>query len=498
MYGESNRKSNVLNRLWRFNKTKEKRESMKRKWYLQTWLICLLFAFWFAYGIPLILGIGLLILKLREEKSLFSQNKQLNLEVNDMRQLLTPEMQDAHALQKLISNLHKEEETANVALENIKIETEKSIQKKEKELDNLDKTISEKKKQIIWMDDEILVQEFGLYKPQFDFASALDYKEVLSEIRASQKQLIKDKKAVSGNTQWQVNGSAAKGRKMVSDTQKLLLRAFNVECDELVGKVKYTNFDASLEKIYKSAEAISKLGVTMDIAITQQYLSAKVKELRLAFEYAQKKQQEKEEQKAARAEQREQARIQKEIEEQRRKVEKEQSHYQTAFEKLKQQLDRDPDNSDLLEKKEQLENHLLDIDKALADIDYRQANMRAGYVYVISNIGAFGENVYKIGMTRRLDPQDRIDELGGASVPFNFDVHAMIFSDDAPALETALHKAFEDRKLNMVNQRREFFNVTLDEIKEVVKQNFDKTVEFFDVPDAEQYRVSMKMKTQAQ
>ena len=114
---------------------------MKRKWYLQTWLICLLFAFWFAYGIPLILGIGLLILKLREEKSLFSQNKQLNLEVNDMRQLLTPEMQDAHALQKLISNLHKEEETANVALENIKIETEKSIQKKEKELDNLDKTM---------------------------------------------------------------------------------------------------------------------------------------------------------------------------------------------------------------------------------------------------------------------------------------------------------------------------------------------------------------------
>ena len=121
--------------------------------------------------------------------------------------------------------------------------------------------------------------------------------------------------------------------------------------------------------------------------------------------------------------------------------------------------------------------------------------MRAGYVYIISNIGAFGENVFKIGMTRRLDPQDRIDELGDASVPFNFDVHAMIFSDDAPALENALHKAFEDRKLNMVNQRREFFNVTLDEIKEVVKKNFDKTVEFVDVPDAEQYRVSMKMKS---
>jgi len=100
-------------------------------------------------------------------------------------------------------------------------------------------------------------------------------------------------------------------------------------------------------------------------------------------------------------------------------------------------------------------------------------------------------------MTRRLDPQDRVDELGDASVPFNFDVHAMIFSDDAPALEAALHKAFEDRKLNMVNTRREFFNVTLDEIKEVVKKNFDKTVEFIDVADAEQYRISQKMKHQS-
>ena len=234
----------------------------------------------------------------------------------------------------------------------------------------------------------------------------------------------------------------------------------------------------------------------MNISITQQYLNAKKKELRLAFEYQLKKQKEKEEQKAARAEQREQAKLQKELEEQRKKIEKEQTHYQTAFEKIKSQLELHPDNSDLLEKKNQIENHLLDVDKALSDIDYRQANMKAGYVYIISNIGAFGENIYKIGMTRRLNPQDRIDELGDASVPFNFDVHAMIFSDDAPALEAALHKAFEDRKLNMVNKRREFFYVTLDEIKDVVKKNFDKTVEFTDIPDAEQYRVSQKMRSQ--
>lgn len=112
-------------------------------------------------------------------------------------------------------------------------------------------------------------------------------------------------------------------------------------------------------------------------------------------------------------------------------------------------------------------------------------------MYIISNIGAFGENVYKIGMTRRLDPQERIDELGDASVPFNYDVHAMIFTDDAPKLEAALHSAFEDKKLNKINPRREFFKVTLEDVKTVVRKNFDKTVEWIDVPEAEQYRQSV-------
>ena len=414
----------------------------------------------------------------------------LRQEHENLRSLMTPELQDAFTLKQEITRL----QTEQVAEQNKIDELNSLINSKNSEIIMLDNTIKDKKKEIVWMEDEVLVQEFGLYKPQFDFASSLDYKEKLSEIRATQKDLIKNKQAVTGNTQWQVNGSAAKGKKMVSDTQKLLLRAFNSECDELVSKVKYTNFDASLDRIYKSAEAISKLGSIMAISITQNYLSAKVKELRLAFEYQTKKQQEKEELKVARAEQREQAKIQKELEEQRRKIEKEQTHYQTAFEKLKIQLEANPNDPDLLSKKTELENQLSDIDKALNDVDYRQANMRAGYVYIISNIGAFGENVYKIGMTRRLEPQERVDELGDASVPFNFDVHAMIFSDDAPALEAALHKAFEDRKLNMVNQRREFFNVTLDEIKMEVKKNFDKTVEFIDVPDAEQYRISKKMK----
>ena len=456
---------------------------MKQKWYLKTWVICILFAFWFVYGIPLIIGIILLILKRKEDNLIISQLDSLMVDNQRYAEMLTPEMKNAIDLKKQIEKFQQEKTsiTSRIAELNNKIA-------------DLGKTVKDKQKQIISLDEEILVQEFGLYTPQFEFATALDYKEELAKIRALQKDLIKNKLAVTGSTDWTVNGNNTKGRKMISDTQKLLLRAFNTECDEIVNKIKYTNFDASLNKMYKSSETISKLGTVMNISITQKYLDAKVKELRLAFEYQQKKQEEKEAMKAAREAQREQAKVQRELEEQQKKFEKEQTHYQTAYEHIISQLQQKPNDIDLLNKKSELENKLSDIDKALSDIDYRQANMKAGYVYVISNIGAFGENVFKIGMTRRLNPQERVDELGDASVPFKFDVHAMIFSDDAPALEAALHRAFEGKKVNMVNQRREFFNVTIDEIKKVIRENYDKTVEFVDVPDAEQYRISKKMR----
>ncbi|RJW22755.1 DUF4041 domain-containing protein [Lachnospiraceae bacterium TM07-2AC] len=408
-------------------------------------------------------------------KDVFNMGK-IAKENAGLKELMSPEFQNASVLNSKVAELESKKERL-----------EKEIDKRTSKIDAL-------KKDAVFFEDAITFQEFGLYTPRYDFVTSEEYKEELDRIRDAQKKLIKNDKAIIGATTWTVNGSKSKGNKMIADMKKLFLRAFNSDCEDVISKVKYNNFDMSLKKIRQSANSIEKLGKSMSLQITQKYIDWKEEELTLAFEYQQKKQEEKEAQKAARAEMREAARLQKEIEAQRKKIEKEQTHYQTAYEKLLKQLEEDPDNSDLLAKKSELENQLNDIDRAIKDIDYREANQRAGYVYIISNIGAFGENVYKIGMTRRLDPQDRVDELGDASVPFNFDVHAMIFSDDAPALETALHKAFEDRKLNMVNTRREFFNVTLDEIKEVVKENFDKTVEFVDVPDAEQFRVSQKMK----
>lgn len=406
-------------------------------------------------------------------------------ENEELKEMLTPDMNDAIDLQHKINDFNKYLSSLESELNKKKQE----IEAKSKELDKISKDI-------ITFSDEVLVQEYGLYQPRYNFMSSDVYKERLTTIRNQQKQMIKQDIAASGNTDWTVNNNKAKGRKMVNDMKKLLLRAFNSECDETIGKVKYNNIETSVRKIVKSAEQIQKLGTIMSVYINQSYIDLKIVELYLAFEYQQKKQQEKEEQRELRAQQREEAKLKKEIEEKRKKIKKEQTHYQQALKNLLSQIKEHGETEDLIAKKAELETELSNIDKSIKDIDYREAKQKAGYVYVISNVGSFGENIYKIGMTRRLEPQDRVDKLGDASVPFKFDVHAMIFSDNAPALEAALHRAFEDRKLNMVNTRREFFYVTLDEIKQVVKENFDKTVEFIDFPDAEQYRTSLKMREQ--
>lgn len=414
-----------------------------------------------------------------------AENEKLKKDIVDLQYILTPEMKDVIQLKKKLDEIKLEIQ-----------QNENTLNTKINEIAILNNQIQEKKKVLIETDEKILMQEFGLYQPKYDFTDSYIYKENLIAIRDTQKYLIKKKSSATGNPNGTVNGSATQGKKMVADMQNLLIRAFNSECDDVISHVKYNNYEASLKRITSSKEAISKLGFIMGVAITEPYFQSKLSELTLALEYQEKKQEEKENQKAIREQMKEEAKLQKEIEEAKKKVEKEQVHYTNALSKINKQLEtaNEEQKLDLLAKKQEIEEQLIEIDKSLEDIDYREANQRAGYVYIISNIGSFGENIYKIGMTRRLEPLERIDELGNASVPFNFDVHGMIFSDNAPTLEASLHRAFENKKVNMVNQRREFFSVTLDEIKQVVNQNYDKTVEFVDIADAEQFRISQKMK----
>lgn len=382
---------------------------------------------------------------------------------------------------------------ANSELEEMK----KDKQRKFEELQSLEIEIGKKKSEMIIVDEELLLQSFALYKPKYDFENSEEYKKRLDKIRQEQKDMVKDKNAATGNQNWTVNGKASEGKKMVNDMIKLVLRAFNNECDACIVNVKFNNIEQCEQRINKSFDALNNLGKIMQVNISPKYKKLKFDELYLAHEYKVKKQEEKEEQKLLREQMREEAKLQKEIDEARKTIAKEQSHYNNSLEKLKNQLmnaKTDEEKLAINEKIEETSAKLEEIGKNLKDIDYREANQRAGYVYIVSNVGSFGEDVYKIGMTRRLDPLDRINELGDASVPFGFDIHAMIFSDDAPGLEGELHKAFEDRKLNMINTRREFFKVSLDEIIQVVKENHDKTVEFVRLADAEEYRESLKIK----
>ncbi len=349
------------------------------------------------------------------------------------------------------------------------------------------------KEEIIQLDDEILFQEFGVYQPQYEFTNIDQYKSALRQIKKEQRAMIKNGKAAICSRAWKVDGSEEKGKRLIAENIKQIIRNFNIECDICIDKVRFSNYESSKKRILKAFEMQNKLNETNAIALTDEYYRLKVKELNLAYEYQEKKKEEREALKALREQKREEAKVAKEIEAKRLELEKEQAHYHNALKRVNEQIEVEKSEERkqfLIEKKEELNNNIVDIDKAMKDLDYREANHRAGYVYIISNIGAFGENIYKIGMTRRLEPEDRISELSGAAVPFRYDVHAMIFSDDAPKLEAALHNAFADKKLNLVNVRKEFFNVTLDEIKQVVRENHDKTVEFNNLADAQQYRES--------
>jgi hypothetical protein len=358
---------------------------------------------------------------------------------------------------------------------------QEEIKEKQNELSMLKLAISDLER-----DSRIFEAHAGFHEPKYDFTHSALYKARLEGIRNEQKDCMSLGRATKGYVD-------EKTDKYLS---KLMLRTFNNECDAIIDKAKWNTSESSYSKITSSYETISKLGAQFGISISFDYYSLKLEELALAIEYRQKKQDEREEHAAVIEQMKESVKVQKEIENERNRLDKERNHYETALRNLNKQFESANEDFryDVLERKSKIEAILADIERQSSDLDLREATQTAGYVYVISNIGSFGENIYKIGVTRRLNPQERVDELGSASVPFRFDVHAMIFSEDAYSLEKALHKAFEEKKVNMINKRKEFFDVTLNEIKAVVMKNFDKTVEFIEIADAEQYWASVKMR----
>ena len=350
--------------------------------------------------------------------------------------------------------------------------------------------------QVLVVEETLLLESFALYLPKFKLTSTAAYKQRLDMIRAKQKDMIKSGAAAVGNMNWEVNGKKTEGKKLVTDMMKLVIRSFNNECDSCVYNVKFDNVELGEKRIRQSFDACNKLGRVMTVELSERFLQLKVDELHLSHEFQIKRQEEKEEAKRVREELREQQKLEQEIRAAREKIAKERKHFSGALKDLEARLAKaatDEDREALKAKIEEVEAGKAALDGEEKLIDYREGNAKAGYVYVISNLGAFGEGVYKIGMTRRLEPMERVDELGDASVPFWFDVHAMVFSDNAPSLEAKLHERFAAGRLNKVNGRKEFFRANIEDIEAVIRQHYDPVVEVVREAAAEQYRESLRM-----
>jgi hypothetical protein len=401
-----------------------------------------------------------------------------------------------HQLKQAIETLVLQREKTLQETQAVQAELAKRRHDLDQQLADLAKQIDLRKMDIIVLDDEILLESFALYKPKFKFLTSKEYKARLDSCREKQKQLIKEGNAVQVNENWTVNNSKSEGRKMINDMKKLILRSFNNECDYCVDNVTFNNMEVNEKRIKQSFEELTRLGRIMQASITDAYKQLKYEELYLAFEYQQRKQAEKEEQKRVREELREQQKLEQEIRQAKDRIAKEKKHYKQAINDLESKLKwatSETERTLVLEKLEEVKGHYSELEKEEKVIDYREQNAKAGYVYIISNIGSLGESVYKIGMTRRLEPLERIDELGDASVPFEFDVHALVFSENAPALEAKLHEHFHKSRVNKLNDRKEFFRADIHEIERVIKENYDKVVDVVKEAAAEQYRESLLM-----
>ena len=310
--------------------------------------------------------------------------------------------------------------------------------------------------------------------------------------------MISNKEAVFYNDSAldSILGSYNDAKKVLDGQVKLMLLAFNEDCDLLISKVKPGSYPRTLERIEKLANDLEKNSIHFQCQFNIKYIELKLEECTLFYQYKLKKQQEDEEQRLIREQIKEEQKARREYEKAILDAEKEEKMYQELLNKARAELE----NSNA-EKMATINAQIALLEQQLAEAKNKEERARSlaeqtkrGYIYVISNIGSFGENVYKIGLTRRLDPMERVKELGDASVPFFFDVHAFIYSEDAPALEAMLHKRFNSQRVNAVNTRREFFEVGLEEIKNAVEDLTGNEAEFYMTALAEEYYETLRIR----
>ncbi|WP_163833298.1 DUF4041 domain-containing protein [Spartinivicinus ruber] len=441
------------------------------------------------------------------------------------RRKASKQLYEFRSLSKAVKHMNEELTNKNTKLETLKQEFKK-INNETLELQELKKNSEKIKQQLLEVSHNLSekksilssvgsklhnfmssidlysrVEEFidaGFFEePEYLYETSDRYSEQIRRVREQQKELIKNKKVIFYPDHVKISLLQGIDKKIFDGQIKLMLRAFNIECDFLIGKVNPGNFSRTLERIEKLANNIEKSTSHLFCAFNINYVKLKYEECKLQYQFMLKKQKEQEEQRLIKEQIREEQKAAKEYERAIAEAEKEEQLYRELLIKARKELEDTSQESRII-----AEQRIIELERQLAEAEAKEERAkslaeqtRRGHVYVISNIGSFGKNVYKIGLTRRLDPLDRVKELGGASVPFSFDVHAMIFSDDAPALETALHREFTQFRVNAVNQKKEFFYIDLNTIKKAAENISGSEVEFKMTALAEEYYESRRLQS---
>lgn len=341
--------------------------------------------------------------------------------------------------------------------------------------------VSEGSDDLVELDDERILQDVGIYRYHHPLENAVAYLDRLKALGARIADEVRAGHAIEKSEMFTFDNSLAKGRKMTRDLAKLMLRAYNAEADNCIRSLRAGNVVTAKKRLERSRSAIARLGSMMSMHISDQFHALRLEEIELTADFLMKKQEEREAAREERAQLREERRVAAELAAERERLDKERAHIANALRALGDAGDVD----------EALEHRLVEIDEAIAQNDYRTANIRAGYVYVVSNRGAFGEGVVKIGLTRRLEPLDRVRELSGAAVPFRFDIHALFFSEDAVELEADLHRHFADCRLNHANSRKEYFFATPTEVREALASRVGNLLEFNEHAESTEYLQSL-------
>ena len=394
-----------------------------------------------------------------KDESIKEENKNTNNSYKNADVIITKAQQKA---QYIIAEAEKKaKEILGNAYENVKEKEKEQLEKKIEELRRIEKAL---RNTINGYGNEYIIPTYTVLDELIEEYGYSEASQKIKEIRKTMRKMIKDRTAAKCDYRDHYRANSAKD---------FVIDAFNGKVATIMAKIKHDNYGILRQKIIDAFHLVNKLGVPFQNAkITDEYLQLRLDELKYGTFLKELKLKDMEEQRRIREQMREEEKARREIEKALKEAQKEEEMLQKAMEKVKAEIAAATE-----QQKAKYEAQLEKLKQKLEEAEARNQRAismaqqtKAGHVYIISNIGSFGENVYKIGMTRRLEPLDRVKELGDASVPFPFDVHALIYSENAPELENKLHKFFEEKRMNKVNLRKEFFKVTIAEIKEFLEK----------------------------